>query len=76
VSSAVIELLSAAMTAGSPGEAPKDLASLLELLQELLVSEGKSLPESTKKELAALKLSGKGRALQKALLGNDSSASR
>lgn len=66
----VVDLLVAVLPAPNE-DAPKDLAVLLELLHELLVASGRVLPEACRARLAALKLGGKGRNVQKALLALD-----
>jgi hypothetical protein len=66
----VVDLLMAVLPAPNE-DAPKDLAVLLELLHELLVASGRVLPEACRARLAALKLGGKGRNVQKALLALD-----
>jgi tRNA isopentenyl-2-thiomethyl-A-37 hydroxylase MiaE len=66
-STCVIELLGTMLEA-SPEAPPKDTAMLLALLQETLVETQGMLKEPARAAIARLKLSGKGRALQKALL--------
>ena len=67
VSQAVFGLL-CDMLAADTESPPKDLASLMELLLELSLTLRRPLPVDTVAVLAALKLGGKGRALQKELL--------
>jgi hypothetical protein len=63
----VVDLL-AAMLPAPHEDAPKDMAVLLELLHELLVASGRVLPQACHARLAAMKLGGKGRSVQKAVL--------
>lgn len=63
----VIDLLWAGV-AGCAEEPPRDLASLLELLHELLVAGAAPATQAQRAPLAAMTLGGKGRTLQKAIL--------
>jgi hypothetical protein len=62
----VYELL--CMVIQEPSATPKNIAALLELLHELKLELAQPLPEATRAALASMVLSGKGKALQKALL--------
>jgi hypothetical protein len=63
----VFELLCVAVMI-KPENVPKDLASLLELLLELMLSQGAELPADTRAAVSALKLGGRGKALRERLL--------
>ena len=64
----VRELLAEAIQA-RPADPPKDTAKLLELLQETLLTSGRSLPETAKATLSSMKLGGPGGRIVKELLG-------
>ncbi len=63
----MFELLCAALLA-RPEDPPRDMAVLLELLLELQVAGRRSLHPAAREALAAMKLAGNGRALQRQLL--------
>jgi hypothetical protein len=63
----VFELLAEAIQA-RPADPPKDTAKLLELLQETLITSGRSVPETAKAALSSMKLGGPGGRIVKELL--------
>lgn len=63
----VFDLLCLLVTV-QPEDPPKDMALLLELLLELRLTLDKPLPQSMHQALALLKITGRGKALRKALL--------
>jgi hypothetical protein len=64
---AVVTMLCTMLDTG-PAPAPKETAALLDLLLELLLSRGLSLPAGAREAIAGLRLTGKGKAAQKELL--------
>lgn len=64
---ALIEVLGSAIAA-RPEEAPKDTSALLELLLEVALAQGRTLPAETRNVLEVMKISGKGAALRGKLL--------
>ncbi|HEY9064666.1 MAG TPA: DUF6493 family protein, partial [Burkholderiaceae bacterium] len=63
----VFELLCAAVQA-RPGDPPRDMGLLLDLLLELKIGGSRSLPTATRAALAEMKLTGNARPLQRRLL--------
>lgn len=63
----VLDLVALAVQA-RPTDPPKDTAKLLELLQETLLTSGRSLPETTRSALSSMKLGGQGARIRKELL--------
>jgi hypothetical protein len=58
------------MVTTNPESPPKDMPMLLEMLRELKLRTNAGLPLETHAAIAALKVGGKGKALQKSLLGD------
>ncbi|MGH8030174.1 MAG: hypothetical protein ACREO3_09590, partial [Arenimonas sp.] len=68
LTSAIVPMLVAVVSAAP--EAPRgDLATLLELLHELLVTQARPVPAAVREPIAALALSGTARSLQRKVLG-------
>ncbi|MBK7006804.1 MAG: hypothetical protein IPH37_18090 [Burkholderiales bacterium] len=63
-----VYLLLCAMVVANPTEPRKDMAPLLELMLELQLTQGLHLPPDTRKVLATMRLTGKGKAALLALL--------
>jgi Family of unknown function (DUF6493) len=68
LASTVFELLAEAIQA-RPRDPPKDTAKLLDLLQETLLTSGRSLPDTTIAALSSMKLGSQGGRIVKELLG-------
>jgi hypothetical protein len=65
----VFDLLAETISA-NPAAPPKDTAKLLELLQETMLTSGRSLPATAHSDLAAMQIGGQGLRIRKALLGS------
>ncbi len=64
----VTDLVAEAVQA-RPADPPRDTGKLLELLQETLLTSGRSLPETSRAALSSMKLGGQAARIRKELLG-------